>query len=423
MNDLKLKYRLLLIAGLLTGTVLLSNQRIIAADNVLTLKQCVSMALKQNPLILSSMQQYRASLARVSQAKAFNQPALSFDSDLQPKVFHFKDSGESYFGFNQSIRFPGKRYINGKIARQEANELTTEIDLLKLDLVFQVKEAFYALLLSQEQLKHDQQNLELAQDFARKTEVKSDAGDVAQVEVLRAKVEASKAANEVKKATNEVRLAKARLNFLLARKKYAPLEIVGQLAQPTQKLNLKELQSNALSFRPEIKRINFSLLKESLKKKQSYLSYLPDLDLGVAKHKIVGEITTWDVTVSLPIPLFFWQRQTGEIAEAQANIKSLQEEAEHIKNSISLEVEESFTAAVSASNQIRLFENEIVVQAEKVYNMLLFSYQEGEISGIELIDARRTLIDAKKSYADALFNYDVALASLEKSIGQNLEEK
>jgi outer membrane protein TolC len=53
--------------------------------------------------------------------------------------------------------------------------------------------------------------------------------------------------------------------------------------------------------------------------------------------------------------------------------------------------------------------------------MFLFSYQEGEIGGIELIEARRTLIEARRSYADALYNYDVTLAALEKSVGQTLD--
>jgi outer membrane protein TolC len=380
----------------------------------LTLKQCISITLQQNPLLLSSMGQYRASLARINQAKAFPQPSIDFDSDLQPKFFNFKDSGESYFGVSQSIEFPGKRHLRGKIATQESKEIMADIDLLKLDLIFQVKQAFFGLLLAQEKLKYAQLDLELSQDFLQKAELKYDAGDVAKVEVLRARVEASKAANEVKIAENEVTLAKAVLNFLLARKKYDPLEIRGELKRPFISLKVDELKQKALVYRPEIKRINFSLKREDLIKTQGYLSYLPDFDLGVSRHRIEGEGTTWDVTLSFPIPLFFWQPKKGEIAEAQANIESLKKESEYLKNSITLEVEEAYMNAVTAENQIQLFEIEILTQAEEVY-------QEGEISSIELIEARRTLIEARKSYADALNNYGVALAALEKSVGQKLE--
>jgi outer membrane protein TolC len=413
-----IKTTLLCLAVLFFRGVLAAQE---APKNALTLEQSIAIALEQNPLILSSLNQYQASLARVNQAKAWSQPSLNFDSDLQPRLFNFPGSAESYFGLSQMIEFPGKIGLRGKIAAKESEEIFSDINLLKLDLTFQVKQAFYGLLLAQEKMKYAGQDLELAQDFLSKAELKHAAGAVAKVEVLRAHVEVSKAANAVRVAVNEVRLAKAQMNFLLARKKYDPLEIKGELKRPSVSLDLERLKQRAFSYRPEMRRIQFSQEKESLKKKQAYLSYLPDFDLGVSRHRLEGEKTTWDFTLSLPIPLFFWQPKKGEIAEAEALMKSLQNEAEHLSNAISLEVEEAYMNALTASNQITLFEEQILTQAEEVYNMFLFSFQEGEIGGIELIDARRTLIEARKSYADALFNYDTTLAALEKSVGQSLE--
>jgi len=387
----------------------------------LSLEQCIHTAIENNPLVLSSFQQYTASLARVSQAKAFPQPSIDWDSDLQPRFFDFKNTGEWYFGISESIEFPGKRYLRGKIASKESDQIYEEIELLKLDITFQVKEAFYALLLAQRKHQYTKQNLELSKNFLQQTKLKFEAGDVARVEVLRASVEASKAASELRRNSNEVRLAKARLNYLMARKKYAPLEIKGEFIKEPISLDLETLKEKALSFRPEIKSIEHAIQGQSLQKKQAFMSYLPDFDLGVNRHNIEGEGQWWDVTLSFPIPLFFWQPAKGDIAEAQANINSLNSEFEHIKNTISLEVEESYMNAEFARSQIQLFEEEILAQAEEAYEMFLFSYQEGEIGGIELIEARRTLIQARTSYADALYNYGVALASLEKSIGQRLE--
>lgn len=392
-----------------------------SAKEILSLEQCISIALEQNPLILSSSEQYRAALARIQQAKAFPQPSLDYDSDLQPSLLNFRESNESYFGLSQTVEFPGKRLLRGKIAAKESLELLSEIDLLRLTVAFQVKQAFYGLLLAKEKLRYAQQNLELAQDFLKKAEVKHAAGDVARVEVLRARVEALKAANEVKSAANEEILAKARLNFLLAREKFELLEIRGTLKKPFIPMEPEELRKRAFSFRPELKKLSLSLEKEIYKKKQGYLSYFPDFELGLSRHRLEGEKTTWDFTLSFPVPLFFWQPKKGEIAEAEAYIESLKRELEHLKNSISLEVEEAYRNALTASSQIQLFEEEMLSQAEEVYNMFLFSYQEGEIGGIELIEARRTLIETRRFYADALYNYDVTLAALEKSVGQTLE--
>jgi len=390
-------------------------------DEILTLDECLSIAQEQNPLILSSLQQYQAALARVNQAKALYQPSINYDSDLQPSFLNFKDSKEYLIGISQAFDFPGKRSLRGKIATQDANAFLAEIDLLKLDISFQVKQAFYGLLLAEENLKYLQQNLGLAQDFLQKAKLKFEAGDVAKVEVLRAQVEASKAANAVSVAKNKVRLAKAKLNFLLARKKYAPLAIQGDLKKTPVKLDVDSLKQKALSFRPEMRRVNFNLERERLQKKAANMNYLPDFEIGINRHGFEGERSFWNFTLSFTVPLFFWQPKKGEIAEASANINALQKESEHIVNTISLEVEESYTIAQAAEDQIQLYEEEILTQSEEVYNMFSFSYQEGEISSIELIDARRTLLESRQAYADALFYYDVSLAALELSIGQSLE--
>jgi len=390
-------------------------------ETPLTLNQCIQKALQNNPLILSSYQQYEAALARVNQAKAFAQPSVNWDSDLQPRLFDFTGTGEWYFGLSQSIEFPGKRSLRGKIALKESKELMREIDQLELDITFQVKEAFYRLLLAQEKQKYAEENLSLSRDFLDKARLKYETGDTAQVEVLRAQVEASRAATNLRQAANEVRLAKAYLNYLMARRKYAPLNITGKLRKKPVSLDLEELKERAFNFRPELRRNQLAQERLDLQKKQAYMNYLPDFDLGVNRHKVMGEGEWWDVTLSFPIPLFFWQPAKGEVAEAQATLRSLNRENQHLENTISLEVEEAYMNAQSTENQILLFEDEILSQAEEVYQMFLFSYQEGEIEGIELIDARRTLLEARTSYADVLYNYGVALAALEKSIGTSLE--
>jgi outer membrane protein TolC len=387
----------------------------------LTLEECAAVALQNNPLILSSLQQYQASLARVSQAKAFAQPSLNWDSDLQDKLFDFSNAGEWYFGISQPFEFPTKQILRGKIAGKESEELLQEIDLLKLDIVFMVKQAFYGLLLSQENQKYAQQNLELSQDFLEKAQFKFEAGDVAKVEVLRAQVEVAKAQNALRRIHNEVQLAKANLNYLMARRKYEPLEIQGELKAKPAALDYEILKKRALAFRPEMKKIRFSLDRLDMQKSFANQTYLPDFEIGVNRHKVVGEGKWWDFTLSFTIPLFFWQPAKGEIAEANANIMALNKEFEHLENAITLEVEDAYLNAVTATNQIKMFEEEILEQAEEVYNMFSFSYQEGEIGSIELIDARRTLLESQTSYADALFNYRTAIAALEKSIGQPLE--
>jgi cobalt-zinc-cadmium efflux system outer membrane protein len=148
------------------------------------------------------------------------------------------------------------------------------------------------------------------------------------------------------------------------------------------------------------------------------LSNWPDLDFNASAHWLDNESTTWSLTVEVPLPFLFKQRQNAEIAEARANISALLREADHVRNTIRVEVEEACANAQKTSDEIKLYRDRIMPQAQEVYDMFLFSYQEGEIGGIELIEARRTLNESRKSYARALYEYNLALTALEKAIGR-----
>jgi outer membrane protein TolC len=386
----------------------------------LTVEKCISIALKRNPMIQSYGHQYKASQARISQAFAFPQPEISLDYDLQPKLFNFNKSDEAYIGVSQLIEFPGRRSLRGKIARKEADEFYCDYEQVKLELIFQVKKAFNELLFELEKETYVEENLAHALDFLKKAQEKYDTGDVSKLEVLRASVEAARVKNEKRVTLNRIKLAKSRLNFVLAQDKYQPIEVEGNLRKAFPSLQLNQLVSQALLLRPEIKKVKLALQREKLAKTQAYLSYLPDFSLGVNRHRITSEPTTWDVSLSFQVPLFFWQPIKGEIAEAKANIESQKQEARFIELSISLEVQNAYHNAVSFKNQIDFFEKQVLKEAEEVYRMSMISYKEGKIGSIALIESRKTLIEIKQSYGETLLNYQLALAELEKLVGTSI---
>ena len=392
-----------------------------AAAEPLTLRQCIDLALSGNPLLLSARDRHEASLARVRQARELSPPTLSYDSDLQPGPFNLRGTRETYLGLSQTLEFPGRRVLRGRIAARESDQVLADIDSLTLDLIFQVKQAFSGLVLAGERIGYAEQDLELARDFLDKTDAKFKSGDTAEVEVLRARVEESKAANGVRVARTEQRLAAAELNFLMARNAGEPLEILADPNRPAPLPDPEILKETALAARPEMRRVRAAEEGEALKKTQARLSLWPDLDLGLARHRIEGEADSWDFTLSVALPLFFWQPARGPVAEAEAAGRAVGQEASHLRNLIRREVEEAALNAISAREQIELFESRILQPAEEVYNAFLYRFQKGDIGGLELIEARRSLMEARKSYADARLNYLVTIALLERSIGRSLE--
>jgi cobalt-zinc-cadmium efflux system outer membrane protein len=384
----------------------------------LSLDDCLRIALAGHPLLAASGHRLEAASARVEQARAIPQPTITYDSDLQPQPFNFVDSGESYLGVTQTIEFPGRRRARTDLALREKDAVRTDADSVRIELSFNVRRAFFALLHADERLRHVQQDRDLAADFVKTAETRLAAGDVARVEVVRARVEAAQAANQVQAATAAVRLARAALNVALGRPQGDPTAIAGDLKAVPILQPLEAVRQAALASRPEIRRMGFALEAEALRKTQARQGRWPGVDVGFSHHRLDGVDGTWDVSVSLPVPLFFNQAAKGPVAEAQANMLALQRERDHLRRSIEFEVESAYVESQMAREQIRLYEDEILAEAEETFRMLQFSFRQGEIAGLELIAARRMLVAARLGYADALYSHAVAVAAVEKAAGR-----
>ena len=72
--------------------------------------------------------------------------------------------------------------------------------------------------------------------------------------------------------------------------------------------------------------------------------------------------------------------------------------------------------------QVQLYNTDLLPQANEVYRTAATSYQAGEITYLEFLQARQTLISARSTYIDALYNYNTAIARLENAVGRTISE-
>jgi len=69
-----------------------------------------------------------------------------------------------------------------------------------------------------------------------------------------------------------------------------------------------------------------------------------------------------------------------------------------------------------------LYATELLPQSKEVFRVADASYQAGEISYLEYLQARQTLTSAHLGYVDALLQYNTAFARLEYAVGREREE-
>ena len=71
----------------------------------------------------------------------------------------------------------------------------------------------------------------------------------------------------------------------------------------------------------------------------------------------------------------------------------------------------------SFAEQVNHYEDRLLRQAREVMDGKIYSYNRGEVSLLEVLDAQRTYDEVQAQYIETLFNYSSALVELERSAG------
>ncbi|MFC1539610.1 TolC family protein, partial [Candidatus Latescibacterota bacterium] len=294
----------------------------------------------------------------------------------------------------------------------------------KLNVVYNVKEAYDKVLFNAKILEYEKNNLELLEEFYEKAKLRYESGAVSNLEILRAEVEFGRSVNKVKRAESELSVSKAELNTLLSRAGEPSIDTGDELAYNRIEISKSYLIKVAFENRPDL--LGASLHIESLQaeKSEKKASLFPDLNIGMFRQTIQNPLNKenyWRLSVSLDIPVWGFYRQRGMINEASAEIRKEVSNQNSLRSNIMLEVETALQEFNSSREMMELFEGKILSAAEKSYEAAVKSYEEGKATYLELMDARKALTETRIEYTETLYNYRLSLISLERAVGIDIE--
>lgn len=150
------------------------------------------------------------------------------------------------------------------------------------------------------------------------------------------------------------------------------------------------------------------------------------IDLGVGAgvgyasydYNIVAPTPSFtQVSAGISIPLKFSNKYAGELkmahyAGVQAELLYKQAEIQ-----IRTEVTQAYFNYYTIRKQVFQFNNGLLLEAKKVRDGKVYSYQRGASSLLEVLNAQRTYNEVQQSYYEILYNYAAALVELERAAG------
>jgi cobalt-zinc-cadmium efflux system outer membrane protein len=150
------------------------------------------------------------------------------------------------------------------------------------------------------------------------------------------------------------------------------------------------------------------------------------IDLGLAtgityasyvRNVIAPTPAFTSVNAGLNIPLKFSNNRPGELQAAY--YAELQSDAQYrqIELEIQNEVTQAYFNYVALKKQVQQFNYGLLQDAKAVLDGKIYSYQRGETTLLEVLNAQRTYNEIQQTYYQTLYNYAAALVNLERAAG------
>lgn len=398
----------------------------IKKGDVLSLEQCVNMALTNHPVINAAAGLIRQSDAKIGQARAEYYPQIRLQSGysrIGPAAMSLNNPSHNQYTntliLNQTLFDFGK--TSTWIDIRKLGKQTAEADFqnTRSAVTFSVKEAYYTLLkakmseiVAAETVAQFQRHLDVAKTFF-------ETGRSSKIDVTSAEVNLSNARIQWISAQNAMHIARANLNNAMGVSS-APAYSVREDFHPAPlDISFEDALSRAYENRPDILSAN---LKIDAMKKTIDLNkkgYLPVLT-GSADYGYAGSDTdmyqSWSAGVFLSFPFFTGLSTKYAIEEAKANLHIAASNEEALRQAVYLEVQSAWLNSREAFERIEAGRI-IVRQAEEALELASGRYATGVGNFIEITDAMIKLNNAKMGYINTLSDFEIAEALLEKAIG------
>jgi outer membrane protein, heavy metal efflux system len=391
------------------------------APLVLSRQQAIDSALARNPQLRVASEQVAQARARGVENTAFPDPTVSGDLTGQQGATQLSTNTGSDIGIGLTVPFPTKFLLRHRVSGADVHAAEFNLVQLRQQIASQTAQAYDVLLVALRHRADLQQGDSLAHDFLAKTQARFEAGSVPKLDVIKARVDLAQAENNMLSNARDIANARSALNRFLGRSLGAGLEAADTLAVPPPLPDLDTLEATALAMRPELRGLASQRAGAGSAASLAQQYWLPDLDLGVSKNMAQGIPGTYTTSIGLSIPLFFWNHQRGEVAEARHHERELDAAYSDLAAQVDQDVRGTYAAAATALQQAVYLRDALVPEAREAYDISLVSYGLGGSSALDVLDARRTLLDAESQYADALGAANDARADLERAVAVPLD--
>lgn len=406
-----------------------------------TLQECIKTALERNYQVRAAYNSLAAARGEMWGAWGALLPRIESNLDYYetwagvPRINPYTglpySKKATYYSANLSVNQVifngGYNWFNIAYQKNSKRSAKHSFRYTKHNLILEVKEKYFALLRTKMLLEIGRDAVRRGEEQLKIAESRYELGAASLSDVLKAKVSYGNDKLELVNADNNYKLAQSDLNYVLNQDVNTPIEVAETLTSPEVGYTYERALTVALENNPSYRKAEYDLAGAKNLFWMAHSGWWPTLSWGVTHSadattsselfKFKQENATYTVYARLSFRIFEnFQRKTN-VSDAKFNLRTQKESLHDTKNAVALELRQAFLNIEVAREKLKLME-ESVAAAEEDLNLAKEKYNLGAATILELLDAEVSYKQAKSNEVEALFDYNLAVSSLEKTVGK-----
>lgn len=301
----------------------------------------------------------------------------------------------------------------------------------RINLVNQVKKAFYSLLLAQD--SHEVFKKTYSTDSVHLTNIKNryNQGVVAEYDVITADVRLKSLIPNILQSENMMKIAELQLKMLMGIDSEVPIEIVGALTNyeaamfdviipadtslmHNSDIRQFDLQTELAQKGYEMQKLQFS---PTLVSSFNYMYMSQNNDFRFRNYR-------WDpysmLGFTLSIPLFNGGQRYHNMKQSEVQLYQLQEQRKDLERGLKLSIQNNYDLMAKSMEQVTATQT-AVEQARKGYQITQKRYETGMGTIVDVNSAALAVTSAELQYRNAIYDYLAAKSDLEKVLGYDIK--
>ena len=417
-----LKYIIILILFSIFANNLLSQDK--SKITSLSLKDAIEIAVKNHPEVQKSKYYIEAAKGRHLRDISLPPLNLSVTNEFIPNGSGITNYDESTIEISQGFDFPTIYFAKNSRADAEINAAGFGNEQTLNNLRTSVKRAYFTALAKYQLLKVAEENNKIATEFQKKAEIRYKVGEGTNLELLTSKVQLTESKSLIETSKMEYLTALEELKYFLGNNTDSDLSgliLSDSLFYRKYDFTLDGLVNNSMQMNPNIKRASSELESAEINRKIAWMNLIPSFNASYMFQKTQVNSGYYGVRLGISLPVWFMYDQRGSIMEADANYSINTYELQNIKNLIIQKIHSAYLDYLNHDKQLILYQNELIPQTEEIFRTADLSYQAGEITYLEFLQAKITTINTRINLIKYLFDYKDAIITLEESTGITIE--